>query len=784
MIKSYLLIGMRNLLKNKMITLFNILGLSLAFGSVIVIFLFIEYNYTVDDFHKEGSRIFLITHERSDDGRYYGTSPVPLGPALKEEVSGIEHIVRLETDRAIVNSDNHEPFYEYITYSDPDFFKLFNFPLAWGKASSLQDPSKVIISDDAARKYFGKDNPVGETLNIHLSNGKDIAVTVGGVSEPFPKKRSFDFNVLVNIQHWLSDSTNEDWSMFVDATFIKVGDSKAIGQIGSSQNKFLSATNRIDSEYRVAQFGFEPLPTLAQESYRIRNVIVRGFGPPSGKIAFSTIGILLIVLACLNYVNTATALGVKRLKEIGIRKVVGGRRKATVFQFLVENLIISVLSLFIGIVIAKFIFLPGFDNLFLIGLTFDLTNIYLWFFFLAILVFTSMLSGVYPALYVSKYKAVEILRGDRKIGTKSVFSKVLLSFQFMFSFIYIVSSLLFIANESYQRNRGWGYESEDLLVVIPASESAYQYLRNKLLNNSNVEMISGANEHVGHLPKEATIQVDTSYIKVHQFTVDTTYLETLSMQMASGSSFAGDLGADRYNIIVNETFVSAMGWEQPLSESVKINNEIFYVRGVVKDFRYSDFQRKIEPILFRLSADQSHRFLVAHAKPGQSKELHASLKTWWHSVSPDAPFDGFYQDEIIERFFLPMSGHSKVMTFSAILAVAMACMGLFGLVYLHIVARMKDYSIMKVLGINSFDLSKQVLKIFIWLLAIAIAFGFPISLLLSKMLFRIVYADHISVTMFYPMLGAMVLIAISIFTVSFLIMRLLKGNPVETLRSE
>lgn len=781
MFKNYLNVGIRNILRNKLISFFNIFGLALAFGCAIVIFIFIEYNYNVDKIHLNGNKVFLITHQSQSTGREYGTTPTILAPILKDRVPGIENAVRLQIESIRVLPKSGDVFKERVTFSDTGYFSLFDFKLKWGQPSVLSDPSKVIISKEISEKYFGRDNPLGQELDLFLPDGLKKTLIVGAVADEFPAKRSFDFNFLINRLILEGDNINVDWSSFTSATFIKLSNPDETEGLDEVLTTFLSDFNRKNSSDQIESFHYEPLSTLASQSYRIREVITRGFGPPSGKIAFSIIGLLLVTLACLNYINTATALGVSRLKEIGVRKVNGGSRQSIIIQFMVENLIINFFSLCLGVLIAVFFLLPGFANLFQINLTFELNNLYLITFLLGTLLLTSIASGAYPALFISKYKPVVILAGNTKIGTKSIFSKILLSFQFMFSFIYIVASILFVANEFHQRQRDWGYNYENLIVTRPPSKEAYQYIKDELSKRPEVVNITGSKHHLGRGYEEKLVEADTTSIKIHHFEVDSGYIEVLGIRVKEGIAFQGTKSGKQFAMI-NETFAKFMNWEDPLGKSIILDSVTYFIQGVVADFRYTDFQRKIEPVLLTQTF-ANHNYLIAKVIPGKAGNLMEALKMAWRRSSPEEPFTAFQQEEIIKGYFILMSGHSKVMIFSALIAVTLSCLGLFGLVYLNLTARIKDYSIMRVLGINNYLLIKQISKNFVWFLIGAICLGFPASIFMSKMLFRIVYVDYISVTPLYPVIGALLLLFIASATVSFLFIKLLKQNPVNHLRS-
>jgi ABC-type antimicrobial peptide transport system permease subunit len=786
MLKSFILLGLRNIRKNKILSVFSIFGLSLSIGCAIVIFIFINFEYNVDHFHVDVDRIFLVTQaEESKQGvDVYGRVSFPVGKALKDQFSQVEEMVRLNQRNAVVEVESKDPLYEQVTFADASFFSVFTFPMKWGSALSLKDPAQVILSEETAQKYFGQDNPVGQVVKFRFDNGYEASAVVGGVAEAFPKKRSFDFSMLINNSTWdkVGDAP-DDWKTLCDATFIKARTGDLT--LPDGLKDAVTAYNAVHVDAPIQRYGFQPLSTLARESYRIRGDIAKGYGPPSGKVALSIMGLLLITLSCLNYINSATATAATRLKEIGIRKVIGSRRTSIMLQFMVENIVLNCFALIVGIFLARFLLLPGFDGLFQIGLEFEIGDGSLWLFFLALLGVTSLLSGAYPAFYISHFKPVTILSGRQSLGTKSFFSKLLLFFQFKLSFLYIVAAIIFVANERFQKNKDWGYDHRDLLVVAPADERAYQHFVKALPQHPDVMRLSSAQQHIGYNVEDVSVYVEGDAVKSLLLDVDSTYLETMGVRVVKGSSFAVNQEAGHRNVIINEAFARKMNWPDPLNHTLKMDDATYYVTGVVADFQAGNFQTRIEPTVLRLALeDRYYHYVVVRAEQGTSAKVLAHVRSLWHEVSPEVPFGGYHQDEAFQGYFALISGHGKVILFSAFMAVTLACFGLFGLVYFNVMSRLKDYSIMKVLGMGTGRLVRKVVRIFIWVLIIALVISFPLSLFSTKMLFDVVYGDHIPITLVYPFVAVILMLLICLGTVSFLIVKLAKQNPVHSLRSE
>lgn len=788
MIKNYILLGFRNILKNKWISAFNIFGLSLGIAFALLAFNFIEFEFSVDQFHSNKERVFLVTHYKKENQQlqYWGTAPAALGPRLKSEASAVEEFLRLSNKSAVVRYGDKSPLAEKVTFADPSFFDLLSFPLESGNTTALNDPSSIILSKNTAIKYFGNEDPLGKELHIQFGDSFEQTFTVKGVAEAFPLKKSFEFNLLMPFEVMRSiDSEYKGWSNYVNALFIKT--SSAADEVPLESDvidNYIPEHNKANSDYQIDFFSLEPLATMAQDAYKIRGSLARSYGPPTGKVALSIMALLLITLSALNYVNTATAMATSRLKEIGLRKVMGSTRGAIIRQFLTENFLLNTFSLGIGIILAAFLLIPAFDNLFNIGLRFEMVNINLWLFSLTLLLLITFLSGSYPALYVSKFEPSHILGGQQKLRNKKRFTKVLLFFQFLFAFVYIAASLGFIANEQYQKSRDWGYQMDDLLVLEINNERVYDQVMQTIKEIPEVEKVAGSSYQIGYTRPYVVINPEREEMKSVIYEVGKGYVKTFGLELAEGEYFDPNLNRDDKSVLINETFAATMGWEVPLNEQIELDGSVYTIRGVLKDFHYGDFSKDIEPVLIRLIDPSYYTFITLRVRPGSAISVNEQLQNKWEASISETPYAGFFQDTIYDNYYNLISAHGKVTLFSALVAVILSCLGLFGLVYLTLNTRLKDFSIMKVLGITDVGLIKQVLKIFIWILLIAIVIGFPLSLVSTKMMFGIVYADHVPITMVYPTVAAIILIMISTVTLASLIQKLLVHNPVNSLRSE
>lgn len=788
MLKNFILTALRNLAKNKLISFINIFGLSIAIGCSLVVYIFVGWQLSMDTFHKNREQIFLLQNVVARDGveQVWGDSPAPIGEMMKADFPQIKQVVRIDNRRAVIKYGDRV-FNEFVRFVDPEFLDMFTFPLQAGSKEALNDQANIILSERLAEKYFGKENPVGRQIEL-IFNDKKESFVVGGVAEKFPKTASFSFSVLINYQKKFNIFDKDDptdWTDFIGSTFIQLNDPSDIGLIASKMDKYIKLQNEAEEDWPASAYTFEPLTTLSLNSYKINGDLASG-DEPTSRIVLTLIGVFMMALACFNYINISIVSAAKRLKEIGIRKVVGGTKKQLVFQFIGENLIICMFALVLGGILARTLFAPWFDNEFSIGLDLDFyNNAGAWLFFLILIIITGLGSGAYPAFYISSFSAVNIFRGKQQFGKKNKFTKVFLVFQFILSIITIVFGITFVQNADYQRQRDWGYDQSQTLVLQLDGEKTFTGLKNEFLQNPDVVSVAGSGNHIGRSTATAVIDLNGKKHEVKRIDVGYNYLDALGIRLKEGRFFDEAMPTDKTeSVVINKIFARNMGWDKALGQSFDLDTLTYNVIGVVEDFHYHSFFDKIEPAFFRIVPTDRFRFLSIRAKPGKAAKTAEFAKTIWKKHAPDLPYDGFFQDEVFDWYFNAINGHGRIMGFTATLAIILSCMGLFGLVSLNVTSRMREFSIRKVLGAGIKQIFDNVNRPYIWLISIACILGLPISYYLVNTLLEDVYAYPMPLTFMPLVMTAIFIFVVSLLTVSTQIYKVIVSNPVDSLRSE
>ena len=691
MFKNYFKMAWRSLLRDKLSAVINIVGLSLAVGCGLVAFSLVDHQYTMDDFHQNAESVFVVQNIINRDGRllHWGDGPFPMAPALKADFPQVKAAARARYRRGVVRYGD-KVFNERIIFADPDYLEILTFPLKWGDANPLETPNAVVLSEEIAIKYFGHTNPVGEQIALTFENQRTESFFVQGVAKNFPLKSSFTFTILVPFEAQFTagvvpEEERSNWERFTTATFVQLHDARDLAVLESGMDKYINLQNAVSKDWPAHAFHFEPLTTLAQNSFDKRSNFARG-AHPAGLITISLIALILIALACFNYVNIAVVSATRRLKEIGIRKVVGSNRGQLVRQFLSENLLICMIALIAGGVLAEFIFLPGFNQLLAVdGVTLELeylTNPALWGFFLILLILTGLGSGAYPAFYISAFKPVNIFRDKLQFGRKNRFMRILLACQFAFSFIAIFAGIVMTQNAQYQKTLDWGYDQAQT-IVVPLQGEKFATLKNEVSQNPDVIQIAGSLMHVGRASILKVVKhIDKQY-EINTIGAGFNYLETLGLRLKNGRFFNREFGTDAQEaLIVNETFVKRLGWESALNQRVEVDSVMYSVVGVVEDFHQDDFYEEIPPMMFRITPEENFRFLSARIQAGRAMETEVFIEETWRRLFPDQPYQAFFQDSLFEGFFREITGHMQIMMFTAALGLILSCMGLFGLVSL------------------------------------------------------------------------------------------------------
>ncbi len=792
MFKNYVVIAYRNLFKNKLFAFINILGLSMAIGCSIVVFLYIEDQYGQDAFHENAENIFLVENiiDRSGQRQLWGDSPMPLAPVMKTDFPQIKRAVRIDDRRGTVRYED-KVFSDIIRFASPDFLHMFTFPLKYGDEDALQDQNAIILNEEKAIRLFGEINPVGKEITVKFGDDHIEPFIVRGVAEKFPRKASFAFEYLVNYEKQLDLGVKnlDDWKAYTYATFIELNDPEDLDYIASKMDKYVGLQNAVNIEWPVADLVFDNLLNLSLNSHKVRRDISGG-STPHARIILFVIGMFLLLLACFNYMNIAIASAARRLKEIGIRKVVGSRKFQLINQFLGENILTCLMALFLGLLIANFFFIPGFNQLFddtgefALALNFG-ENLGIWYFFFGLLLFTGLVAGAYPAFYISKFQPISIFRGNQKFGGRNIFTRILLTLQFIMAFMLIAASIIFAQNAEYQTSLDWGYNQDEVIIIPLKGKSQYAQFKNEVIQNPNIITHAGSRNHIGYSRGVAISKIAAKEYEIFRLDVGHDYFKTMEIQLKSGRLFEKELQTDDRSIVVNEEMVREFAWEEPLGQQVYFDSAAYHIVGVVENFHHDDFEDRIEPMMFRLVTDESKYFyLSVRAKAGTVIQTGNYLAETWKKQFPDEEYRGFFQSNKFTEFYREVISIKKFFIAIAIIALTISCMGLFGLVSLTIARRMKEMSIRKVLGAGMLHVSNLINKQFVILLLIASVISGPLSYYILKALLDDVYAYHVEITQ-WPFVFSMALLFLTaIFTASLQIYKVAIANPVDSLRNE
>ncbi|OEK00494.1 hypothetical protein BFP97_02755 [Roseivirga sp. 4D4] len=781
MFKNYFKIGLRNLWKQRMPSTINMIGLSLAVGCCLVAFKYIEFQLVRDSFHENGDRIYLGTHQafEENDVHEYGYFSWAIGDLIRENYAGVKNVVQYNTRGVEVNLTNRS-FGEYAAFTTKEYFDVFSFDVLYGEKEVLAGKDKIGLAEQTAKRYFNDEYPIGKTVAITIGS-ESYEFEVGVVFEEAPNNSSLRPEVIIHPDFYTVDADPKETTANF---FLELEEGVAVQEVLGQLQSLVEVQNGFNLDRKYEAIGLEPLTTMAKNADRIRYGI--GSVPPMAPmILLACIASFMLILATFNYINIATAMATRRIKEIGIRKVIGSKRGQLVVQFLTENFILCALAISVGCLLAAGFFIPKFNVISGSTLELDILNhANLQIFLLGLLFFLTFASGAYPAFFVSRFKPVRIFRGAEKVGGKRRFTMALLTFQFVLAMITIVAGVSSVQNNNLYESKAWGYNQNDKLVVNLSKEN-FQAFRSEAMKNPNVlDVAASFNSLNNHWDfrkmKVGELEYEGQYLRS-----DAYYPEFMEIPLVEGRYFDKKLPSDLTSaVLVNEAFVKAFQLEDFVGTTVTIDSANFQVVGVLKDYFYSSFQDGIEPAVFKAEADSLLTTLTFQARSGTMIALRDELEETWSKVDSETAFSAHFQSDVREREFEDMRGLRNVLVFTASLAVLLSAMGLFGLVSLSISARFKDFGIKKVLGASALSLLRDVYKRFSFIVLFAVVAGSLLAVKVVSLLLVSVYGEHLPVDIIPLGLASLLLLIVAALTINIQMRRVRLMNPAETLRTE
>ena len=791
MIRNFLKITIRNFLKNKSYVFINLLGLGLSLACCIVGYLNWKYAADYDQNHVNHEKIYKIQINKDVQGRNvpYGITPIALGEVIKDKITGVSHSTRYTSNGLVLKKDL-KVFNRNIAFAEEDFFEMFTFPFKYGSKEALLDPSKIILSTNTANSYFGEDvDPTGEIITIIDEEGKQYPMTVGGVLETFFTNSSVTFGAITLFDNYLKIRKLEsgNWKNFVAATFVMTENGYPQNLVEDINNNYVTVQNEAREDFQIGNYYIVQLTNLGKIAESIRSNWLNQPPPPPAVVVPMIMAFLMLLIACFNFTNTSIAISSKRLKEIGIRKVMGSDRKQLILQFMGENLTLSLLSMIVAIGLAYFL-VPAYSAMWdFINLELNLlsdSEIYL--FLIGLLIITSVVAGGYPSLYISAYQPVNILRGSLSLGGTNWFSKILLGIQYMLTIIALISALAFSNNADYQNNFDIGFEKNNIMGVRVENKSEYERFSNLVSQMTEIDQLTGTTHHIGWWNYGRTLKSGETEVEAGMMNFSLDYQELMNLQIVDGRYFNEDLyDFDRENsIIVNQAMVKEFGWDKPLGKMVNIDDSTrLTVIGVMEDFYMWGFFEPVEPSAYRLANKESMNFVVMKTNIDQ-REFYDLMESKWYEVAPNTPFNAEFMDEELASIELVNKNIMKMFQFLGILALALSSIGLYTLVSLNIIKRVKEIGVRKVLGASISQILVLMNKQFFWLLLIFAVIGSALSYLAIDALMASIFAVYQAISVFTVVAPLVTLMLVAVGIASSRILRTATKNPVDSLRYE
>ena len=764
MFKNYLTVTFRNLLKNHVFTIINIAGLGIALSVCIVAFFNHMFNYEFDRTHKNFNEIYRVTCFRDMEGREqeYGVIPATLGIVTGTDIPGVEKSARLM--RAGSNVKVGIDIYSAdIAFVDPEFLEIFTFPEVIGSTRAIDDHGSVLISRSMAKTLYGEEHPVGKTLSLMNEANKEFTYTVAAVFEDLPENSSFRIDIMSHFDNFIHmwERNDTDWKLLLHALFIQVPDRSVISSITASLKSYLPVQNKAREDFRINRFNLVPLSDVGENTREIWSSALFPSLHPAALIAPPIMALFILLIACFNFANTSIATFSKRMKEIGLRKTFGGLRRQLVTQFMIETLIICFLALLVGVAFARFL-VPAYSSLWAymsIELTLTEYPVF-WIFLILLVLLTGFVAGVYPAMHVSAFSPVKVLKGSGTFKRSGKLSGILLTLQFSISVMALVMGIVFAKNARYQETLDLGYD-KDKLIAVPVVPELFTSFRNTILNNPKIISAEGTQNHIGWGSYRRPVKYQQTQLEVDVMEIGPEYASAMGLRLIEGRLFdESRSAADRTNgsIIVNQKFVKDFGWKEPVGQTITLYDTTnLTVIGVVEDFYTSGLWEVIDPAMLRIAQNDQYWNIVVRAEPEELAAVLEYISAEWKKMGTNYIFRGILQEDIMQEEKDINGSITKINLFLAITATLLSLIGMYNLVSLDVIRRTKEVGIRKIQGAPVPAIMYLLSKKFLIILAIASFLGSIGGYYMSNMLLDSIWDYFIEIKAGVMILAAVIM---------------------------
>ena len=810
MLRNYLKLAWRNLLKNRTFSLINIIGLASGLACFILITLYVTDELSYDRYNEKADRIFRVDSDIKFGGSnwHLAVSPDPMGAVMKKDYPQVEEFVRFfDPGGARMVIKGNEYIQENNTvYADSTLFKVFTLPVIAGDIrTALKAPNTVVINKSTALKYFGTTDVVGK--NIETGENKSTLITA--VIQDIPHNSQFNFDFIFSMQslhnyprgNFLSANFHTyvvlrpgtNYKTF-EKNFIQIIDKYMLPQVKQytnikSMDEFTNAGNRMD-------YSLMPLTEIHLHSDRIGEMGVNG--NIQYVFIFSAVALFVLLLACINFMNLSTARSSSRSKEVGIRKVLGSDKLSLIKQFLAESTLIAIIATVFAVEIA-WLCIPWFNDLSGKQISIaELFKIKYLIFLIALPFIVGLFAGGYPAFYLSSVKPIVVLKGKLNSGfKKSTMRNVLVVFQFATSIFLIVGTIVVYSQLNYIQTKKLGFNKDQVLIINGTGRLG----NNTEAFKNEVSKMSGVvgSSYAGYLPIVNSVRNYSSYSKeavmdsknilnMQEWVADYDYFKLMGMELILGRNFSKDFGTDTSAMIINETTAKLLGYDNPIGKKLysyfqgNVAHKVSYtIIGVVKNFHFESLKQNIGPLCIRFG--KPSWVTAFKVNTGDIKHLVANVETKWKTMAPVMPFDYRFLNDEFDKMYRVEQRTGKLGLSFAIIAILIACLGLFGLVTYMAEQRIKEIGIRKVLGASVSGLVGMLSKDFLKLVLISALFAIPLSWwAMNKWLQDFAYRINIGWWVF--IVAGLIALMIALITISFQAIKAASTNPVENLRTE
>lgn len=797
MFRMYCRTSIKYLWQHKVFAGINIIGLATGLTVCFFALLYVNFELNYDGFNKNAANIYrLVTDVQTQTGTDYQSSSAPMGLALQATFPEIKASTRVFLDNLIIQKNETNFTDETIAYADGSLFDVFTLPLLSGEANTvLEAPYTIVLSETAAKKYFGAENPLGKTLMLE---GKYPAA-VTGLMKDMPHNSHFRVDILVSmstlLQEW-NQNMATNWTRFGFYTYLLLPENYDIAKLSSRLPAFLS--QHIEPSATKYTLALEPLRSVylygktrgsrtgSSVNGNINNVYI-----------FSMVSLFVLIIGAINYINLTTAFSLKRAKETSVRKVLGASRKQLMLQYLIDAIFFSLVAYGLACVLCFFL-LPLFNNLsgkVISESIFD-QPLYLLLLFIAALI-TGLLSGLYPAFLISGFKPIESLKGRFISGMKGIsIRKALVVIQFSISLILIVATLVVFTQLSYMRNQDLGFKKDHMLVIdfhfderILAHTEA---IKQQLKGIPGVTAASIGSAVPGRANRKLSLEIEDisgTMVKANWdlYAVDKDFLQQYNIDVVAGRNFSSQIASDTVTaIIINQAAVKSLGYENPsdaIGKRFAQKGSSGLITGVVKDFHFKSYAEEIQPLAIKMSP-WFFTFITLNISSADISSTISNIEEKWKNIAPGLPLIYSFSDEAYDAQYKDEARFGGLFICLSVLAIFISCLGLFGLSAFSMVQRTKEMSIRKILGATTISIVTTFSKDFLKPVILAVLIASPLAWMIMQKWLEANYAYRITVGFWIFILSGCTSVVIAFLTVSFHTIKASQTNPVNNLRIE